>query len=81
VHTVQAALEAGVRRVVLSVLLVGLLLGSTLFLLVPFEGRVSPTEALVLRLVAEFGFVAAALLIVGMVINTIWQATRNPKQF
>ena len=81
VRTVQAALEVGIRRVVLSVLLVGLLLGSTLLLLVPFEGKVSQNEALVLRLVAEFGFVAAALLIVAMVINTLWQSTKNSKQF
>ncbi len=74
VDVLQHALELGIRRVVLSVLLVGLLVGSTLALSVPFQGRVSEAEALAIRVIAMFGFVAAALLIVGMLFYTLWQS-------
>jgi hypothetical protein len=60
----QTALERGIRRIVLSVLLVGLLLGSTLVLLVPFEGKVSDFEGAAIRVIAEAGFVIGALLII-----------------
>jgi hypothetical protein len=78
VDILQRALELGIRRVVLSVLLVGLLVGSTLALSVPFQGRVSEAEALAIRVIAMFGFVAAALLIVGMLFYTLWQSVRKP---
>ena len=71
-NALQTAVEFGIRRVVLSVLLVGLLLGSTLVLLVP-QVTVSETRGFVIRLVAESGFVLAALLIILMLIFTLWQ--------
>jgi len=79
VSVLQAALEWGIRRVVLRVLLVGLLLGSTLTLLVPFEGKVSEFEGLAIRLVAESGFVIGALLITIMLLYTLWQSIRKSK--
>lgn len=74
VRVMQTAVEVGIRRVVLSVLLVGLLLGSTLVLLVPLEATVGGTKGLVIRLVAETGFVMAALLILFMLLYTFWQS-------
>jgi hypothetical protein len=44
---------------------------------VPREATVSGTEGLVIRLVAEFGFVMAALLIVIMLLFTLWQSIRR----
>ena len=79
VRTVQAAFEAGVRRVVLSVLLVGLLLGSTLLLLVPFEEKVSGYEAIAIRIVSEFGFTVGVLCIIVMLVQTLWQSLLKPK--
>jgi hypothetical protein len=75
----QTALESGIRRVVLSVLLVGLLLGSTLVLLIPLEGKVSEFEILAIRLAAESGFVISALLIAIMLLYTLWQSIWKPK--
>lgn len=79
VNVLQAALEVGVRRIVLSVLLVGLLLGSTLTLLTPLEGRVSEFEIRAIRLVAESGVVVGALLITLMLLYTLWQSIQKPK--
>lgn len=73
----QTALEAGIRRIVLSVLLVGLLLGSTLVLLVPFEDKVSRSEATAIRVIAEAGFVLGALLIIVLLLRALWQAVRR----
>lgn len=78
VNVLQTALEVGVRRIVLSVLLVGLLLGSALTLLVPIEGRVGETELQVIRLVAKGGVVIGALLIVVMLLVTVWRSVRQP---
>lgn len=78
VHVVQTAVEQGVRRIVVSVLLVGLLLGSTLTLLIPLEGRVSEFESLAIRRVAEFGFVLAAVLISILLLYALWQSIRKP---
>jgi hypothetical protein len=75
----QTALESGIRRVVLSVLLVGLLLGSTLVLLIPLEGKASEFEILAIRLAAESGFVISALLIAIMLLYTLWQSIWKPK--
>lgn len=77
VSVLQAAVEVGIRRVVLSVLLVGLLLGSTLVLLVPLEAMVSGTKGIVIRRVAEAGFVMASLLIIIMLFYTFWQSIRR----
>lgn len=77
VEVVRTALERGIRRVVVSVLLVGLLLGSTLALSVPIQGRVSETEAFAIRAIAMFGFIAGALLIIGMLVQTLWQSRRR----
>ncbi|MBX3051989.1 MAG: phage holin family protein [Caldilineaceae bacterium] len=78
-NVLQTAIELGIRRVVLSVLLVGLLVGSTLILLIPFEGKISEFEGLVIRLVAKSGFVIGALLIIIMLVYTLWQSIRKPK--
>jgi hypothetical protein len=79
VSVLRTVIELGIRRVVLSVLLVGLLLGSTLILLIPFEERVSTFEGLAIRLIAESGFVIGALLITIMLLYTLWQSIRKPK--
>lgn len=79
VRVMQTAVEQGVRRVVVSVLLVGLLLGSTLTLLIPLEGKVSEFESLAIRRVAEFGFVMAALLITGLLVYALWQSMRTQR--
>lgn len=74
----SAALDLGIRRVVLSVLLVGLLLGSTLTLLIPLEGKVNEVEGRLIRLVAETGFVISAVLITIILLYTLWQSFRKP---
>lgn len=73
----RADLNASVRRIVVSVLAVGLLLGSALTLLFPLEGLASEVESQVIRRVAEFGFVAGALLVAVLLLSTLWQAFRN----
>lgn len=78
VSVLQTAIESGIRRVVLSVLLVGLVLGSTLILLIPFEGKVSAFEGLAIRFVAESGFVIGALLIIVLLLYTLWQSIQRP---
>jgi hypothetical protein len=75
---VQTALESGIRRVVISVLLVGLLLGSALILLTPFEEKVSRFEGLAIRIIAEAGFVIGALLIAILLLSTLWQSIQKP---
>lgn len=77
VNVLQTALERGIRRIVLSVLLVGLLLGSTLVLFVPFEGKVSEFENVAIRVLAEAGFVIGALLIVILLLRTLWQSIQK----
>lgn len=77
----RADLVWSIRRVILSVLLVGLLLGSTLTLLVPIEGRVSAFEAQAIRLVAELGLSIGALLILILLSYTLWQTVRRPNEF
>lgn len=81
VRVLQTAFDLGVRRIVISVLLVGLLLGSTFTLLIPLEGRVSEFELLVIRRIAGFGVVIGALLIAVMLAYTLWQAIWKPKDF
>lgn len=78
VNGLQAALERGIRRIVLSVLLVGLVLGSTLVLLAPFEGKVSDFEGMAIRVIVEAGFAIGALLIIFLLLRTLWQSLRNP---
>lgn len=78
VSVLQTALELGIRRIVLSVLLVGLLLGSALTLLTPFEGKVSEFESIAIRLIAASGFVVGALLITILLLYTLWQSIRKP---
>jgi ubiquinone biosynthesis protein len=79
-ETVRTAVESGVRRVVMSVLLVGLLLGSTLTLLLPLEGKVSATESLLIYRVAELGFTIGALLIISMLFLALGQSLRKQKE-
>jgi hypothetical protein len=77
VNVLQTALERGIRRIVLSVLLVGLLLGSTLVLFVPFAGKVSEFESVAIRVIAEAGFVIGAVLIVILLLRTLWQSIQK----
>lgn len=73
----QASLNQAIRRVVLSVLLVGLLVGSSIILLVPLEGRVSEVERLAIHITAVWGFVISASLIMVVLLVTIWQSWRR----
>src|SRR5690606_33564816 len=52
----KKVLDLGIRRIVIAVLLIGLLLGSTLILSMPLEGVVSEFERSVIRVAAEIGF-------------------------
>ncbi len=80
VRVLQNAVELSVRRVVASVLLVGLLLGSTLTLLIPLEGKVSEMERMAIYRVAEFGFAIGALFIVALLFLTLGQSIRKQKE-
>lgn len=74
----RTSLELGIRRVVLSVLLVGLLLGSALTFLIPFEDKVGELESRVIRLVAESGFVIGTIFMIILLGYTLWQSIRKP---
>lgn len=76
-RTLRVALELSVRRVVISVLAVGLLLGSALTLLFPLEGIVEGAENLLVRRVAELGFTVGALLILALLLSVLWQSVRK----
>lgn len=76
-RVLRTALELSVRRIIVSVLLVGLLLGSALTLLFPLEGIAGEVESLVIRRVAEFGFALGALLIAALLLSTLWQSIRK----
>lgn len=75
----RTAIDAGIRRITLSVLLVGLLLGSVLTLLIPFEARVSEREGTVIRLIAISGLAFAMLYIAITLISALWRSVRQPK--
>jgi hypothetical protein len=79
VSAVQTAVESGIRRIVLSVLVVGLVRGSTLILLIPLEGRVSAFESFAIRLIAETGFVIGVVLTIGLLLYTLWQSIQRPR--
>ena len=79
VRVLQTTLDRSVRRIVLSVLLVGLFLGSALTLLIPLEGRFTEAELLVIHLVAESGVIIGALFITLTLIFTLRQALRKSK--
>ena len=74
---VQTTVAQGIRQVVLSVSLVGLLLGSTLLFLVPLEGRVSTFESHAMYIAAAVGFVIGISLTIIVVATTLWQAFRK----
>ena len=80
VSVLRTAVEAGIRRIVVSVLLVGLLLSSTLALLLPLERMGAEFEGRAIRFIAVFGFVTGALLITIMLFYVLWQSIRNPKE-
>ncbi len=77
VRHLRTGVETSIRRIVISVLLVGLLLGSTLALLIPLEGTIPEFGGQVIRLVAGFGFIVGALLIPIMLFYLLWQSFRN----
>lgn len=77
VNALQSDLRQGMRQVVLSVLLVGLLLGSTLILLAPFESKVSEAEALAIRLTAVTGFIVSVSFILIFLLSALRQSSRR----
>lgn len=79
VTRLSRSMEAGMRRIVLSLLLVGLLLGSILTLLIPFEGRVGEGEATAIRLFAIAGLIIAMLYIAITLLSALWRSIRKPK--
>lgn len=73
----KKVLDSGIRRIVIAVLLIGLLLGSTLILSMPLEGIVSEVERSVIRVVAETGFVFGAVIIVVMLLLYMWNSLKK----
>ncbi len=65
---VNHSFERGFRRMVLSISLVGLLLGSALMLLAPLGDIVSGTESFIIRLVAAVGVTTSAFITISIVV-------------
>ena len=65
---VNRSFERGFRRMVLSISLVGLLLGSALMLLAPLSDIVSGSESFIIRLVSSVGVTASALITISIVV-------------
>ncbi|MBL8145601.1 MAG: phage holin family protein [Anaerolineae bacterium] len=79
ISKLSGMVEAGIRRIVLSLLLVGLMLGSILTLLIPFEGRVSESEGTAIRLIAISGLVIAMVYIAITLLSALWRSIRQPR--
>jgi ubiquinone biosynthesis protein len=73
VGTFRQNIDHGFRQIVLSVLLVGLLLGSALLLVIPLDPMINPNEALIIHRVAEAGFMLGAVLVLLGVLSQLWQ--------
>lgn len=78
VTKLSRSVDSGIRRITLSVLLVGLLLGSVMTLLIPFEGRVSENEANAIRLIAISGLLIAMVYIAITLLSALWRSIREP---
>ena len=72
-----ASVNAGVRMIVISVLVVGLLLASTLVLMLPLSSIAGEGERSLVRMAAEAGFVIGAFLSVTLLLNTLWRSFRR----
>jgi ubiquinone biosynthesis protein len=79
-NRLQAGLAQDIRRVVLSVSLAGLLLGCTLILLVPNWENINEPYAQAIRNAAVLGFAFSAPAIVILVLSTLWQSLRRPRE-
>ncbi|NLG09587.1 MAG: hypothetical protein GX560_10105 [Deinococcales bacterium] len=71
VTDVQDSFERGFRRMVLSISLAGLLLGSSLLLLAPLGDIVSGNEEFVIRLVAGIGVTASGVMTISIVASML----------
>lgn len=77
INDVQASFERGFRRMVLSISLAGLLLGSSLLLLAPLSDIVSGTELFVIRLVSGIGVTVSGIMTVSIVATMLWPMGRR----
>lgn len=77
---VQASFERGFRRMVLSISLAGLLLGSSLLLLAPLGDVLGGTEQWVVRLVAGTGVTVSGVMTASIVISMIWPFARREQR-
>jgi len=77
INDVQSSFERGFRRMVLSISLAGLLLGSSLLLLAPLSDIVSGTELFVIRLVAGIGVTVSGIMTVSIVATMLWPMGRR----
>lgn len=70
----RKTLDSGIRRIIISILLIGLLLGSTLILSMPMESINSDFERIVIRIAAEIGFVFGAVFSIVMLLFYLWKS-------
>lgn len=77
INDVQGSFERGFRRMVLSISLAGLLLGSSLLLLAPLSDIVSGTELFVIRLVSGIGVTVSGIMTVSIVATMLWPMGRR----
>lgn len=82
INDLQASFERGFRRMVLSISLAGLLLGSSLLLLAPLSDIVSGGEGFVIRLVSGIGVTVSGIMTVTIVASMLWPLARGsqPRQ-
>lgn len=80
INDVQSSFERGFRRMVLSISLAGLLLGSSLLLLAPLSDIVSGTELFVIRLVAGVGVSVSGIMTVSIVATMLWPMGRRYRE-
>ena len=67
---IRKTLDSGIRRIITSVLLIGLLLGSAIMLFIPLEGIANEMERNLIRSGAEISLViCVALVIIELLIN------------
>ena len=77
INDVQSSFERGFRRMVLSISLAGLLLGSSLLLLAPLSDIMSGTELFVIRLVSGIGVTVSGIMTVSIVATMLWPVGRR----
>lgn len=77
INDVQSSFERGFRRMVLSISLAGLLLGSSLLLLAPLSDIVSGTELFIIRLVSAVGVTVSGIMTVSIVATMLWPMGRR----